>query len=110
MKAWELLDSPEKWSCGSFARDKYCLPIGIFTKAACSYCAVGAIRKAYKASNRPEIIRKLGIHLLANMKEKDPSFSFRENAGTQYYSNVIFTWNDTTGWYAVYTTMKELDI
>lgn len=47
MKAYELLDSPEKWTKGASARDGNGNPIKHFDVAARSWCVLGALAQCY---------------------------------------------------------------
>lgn len=94
MKAYELLDKPEKWTQNAFGK----LPNGIATGSkdpeACSWCLSGALIKCYDIyedsslyqRQRDKVISKLGIHILR--------------------------WNDTPGrtYEEVIALLKELDI
>jgi hypothetical protein len=82
MKAYELIDSPDKWTKGEYAS----LDWG-------KYCAVGAYWKAYG----PIGIGDAGV-ALGNKLKFLKLYETAEN------------WNDNSDWQTVYNTLKELDI
>lgn len=93
MKAHELIDKPEKWCQGTFARDKNGLPVSLWRSDAVAFCARGALLRAYWRDS----------HRLGAARTKLCS-----SIGS---STVLLTnWNDTGDWQTVYSTLKELDI
>lgn len=95
MKAYELIDSPEKWSQRVSYRDangKYCDRLD-----AVSFCAIGAIYSAY-------ISEPIGV--LNAVEDK-----IREHLRSHGWS-FISKWNDDPErtWKEVFDTFKELDI
>ncbi len=47
MKAWELLDSPAKWTQNFIARDNNGTPVESGSPLACRWCVMGAISRCY---------------------------------------------------------------
>lgn len=47
MKAWELLDSPEKWCKGANALTSDGMEVSACDPRACRWCLEGALRKCY---------------------------------------------------------------
>jgi hypothetical protein len=76
MKAWQLLDSPEKWTQGVFARDKHGWECDWRSEEAVRWCVKGALNCCYlkvgdSASEYCRILDKIYGHL----KENDPEFT-----------------------------------
>ena len=88
MKAWELLSSPEKWTQGTYARDKKAQPVNINSTEAESFCVTGAITRCYP-----------------NVYEQDQKIF---NLGAKVGGIVI--WNDHSTYEQVHSVLKELDI
>ncbi len=91
MKAYELLNSPEKWTQGAYARDKYNETISSESPAAVKWCVHGAITKCYgRAGAKGEECMMRLIHQKGSVSR----------------------WNDSrlTTWEEVRATLKELDI
>lgn len=90
MKAYELIDKPEKWTKGAFARDANGYRATTNFKEAVCYCIHGALGVAYDGIYTAEaerIRRRLGLTNLVG-------------------------WNDAPErtWQEVYNLLKELDI
>jgi hypothetical protein len=47
MKTYELLDTPEKWTKGAFARDSKGDPVDPVSPEAVCWCIEGALQKCY---------------------------------------------------------------
>lgn len=56
MKIYELLDSPEKWTKGYFARNKTGDPTESHDNDACCWCLIGAAMKCYNNIGSTTII------------------------------------------------------
>lgn len=88
MKAWQLLDSREKWCQRVNARTKQGQETDIHGKDAACWCIYGAIEKCYGEDQR-DVLQKLWTkHMFAA------------------------TWNDEGNrtWEEVHALLKELDI
>lgn len=95
MKAYEVLEQHD-WTQGWFARNIRERPVSVNDEAACSFCTVGAIDKAYEDYNTNHEMRfKLEEYLYA----KTGSFS-------------ISNWNDHPDRTKedIIKVLKELDI
>jgi hypothetical protein len=102
MKAWELLDSPEKWTQGTSARNVFGQPVPSTDPSAVCWCASGAIGCCYPTAYQPS--GTFPIHArLANYLAKQP---YRPESGT------ISLWNDDPRrtYEEVVAVLKELDI
>lgn len=65
MKAWQLIDKPEKWTTKAYARNEGGFSVNALDKDACSFCTLGAIYNAYKINGKWEgpigkLERKIG--------------------------------------------------
>lgn len=91
MKAYEVIDSPEKWCQGRYALDNMAASVSHNSPSACKWCLVGAIWKAYHkidiVSEKVGLVYKR-LHVIPNV------------------------WNDEyyRKWEEVYNILKELDI
>lgn len=97
MKAWELLDGPEKWTQGEGARDENGVPVYYNAKNAVCWCLMGALAKCY-GSLTPDWYAAVD-------KVND--------ALTQKHKNIlVIKWNDDPNrtWQEVHDLLKELDI
>lgn len=47
MKAWELLDSPSKWTQSVNAKNQAGDEVPVLSDQACSWCVLGAVRRCY---------------------------------------------------------------
>ena len=88
MKAYELIDSPDKW-CQHEAviRDK---------NNNCRYCALGCMGAAYLETDDETYVEMKEIlldHITSNT-----SFT------------LVSEWNDNSDWETVYSTLKQLNI
>jgi len=97
MKAWELLDSEEKWCKGAYARDGNYRSVCATSARAVQWCARGAIEKCY---DNP-ITESSRVMLLSG--ELEPG-----NQGPLRIT--IIDWNDSSDYQEVYNKLKELDI
>lgn len=88
MKIWELLDSPEKWTTKTCARDKNGKQVSSNDSSAVSWCLLGAVDKCYSEEHRG-VVRKI-----------------RNKLGI----NLIGEWNDEQTFENVLKLAKELDI
>ena len=90
MKAWELLDSPEKWTRGWYARTEYGDRTGANCVDATCWCMKGAITHCYPYGLWDVVIATL-------MQRLGPHFT---------------AWNDAPSrtWEEVHAVLKELDI
>lgn len=88
MKAYQVIDSPEKWTRKAHARCKHGKECDPCSKAAISWCAIGAIEKAYPYNKQHEIVQFLSGEI----------------------NQWITAWNDSSDWETVYNKLKELDI
>lgn len=99
MKAWELLDSPEKWTQGHGALDSAGLPLfNASSSDAVCWCMEGAIEKAY--SNSDWINPKL------KAAKKVSGIDVNK------IGMILIHWNDAPErtWEEVHALLKELDI
>ena len=96
MKAWELLDSPEKWCKGTFAKNSSGDHVEIYGEAACQWCVSGAIHKCYE--DQPFTISVM-------LKKLQDRAGVRVGAFPG-------PWNDAPErtWEEVHSLLKELDI
>jgi len=105
VKAYELLDSPEKWAKGWFAYDNAGVGCYSTDKQAVSWCASGAIRKCYgyadDSSMETDEEYEAGIKLRLAI-QKHPG---------RYTSNIA-EWNDAPErtYEEVYNLLKGLDL
>lgn len=93
MKAYEVIDSPEKWTQGYYATDANGKQTTSLSNDAICWCAIGALMKAY-----------------ADDKDGNYALAFRKLNGAIRYD--IINWNDAPGrtWEEVHGLLKELDI
>ena len=95
MKAYELLNSEDKWTQHSYAVDELGCDCQSSLKEAVKWCAIGALRKCYNYdpnfynSDYEEVYMKL-FHSIKNTN--------------------ITRWNDSNPYQTVYNKLKELDI
>lgn len=101
MKAYELIDKPEKWTKGTYERDIDGNPYysGSYKGPVC-YCLLGALRNAY-----PEAYKEDSIEwdvIKGNIYKKLELSN----------GETIADWNDAPErtWSEVYSLLKELDI
>lgn len=87
MKAYELIDRPEKWTKEANCRDAHGLDVPDDDETAVCWCVYGAIRRCY-GNDRWKYLDKV----------RD---AVRQNP---------LAWNDTSDWKTVYETLKRLDI
>lgn len=98
MKAYELIDSPEKWLQHFLWKDANGIEIWDGKNdTAVSFCAVGAICTAYRGTTAGQDAKMLN-KLQAYIPKK--------------YKRSIAKWNNAPErtWNEVYTALKELDI
>lgn len=90
MKAYELLDSREKWCQGYTALDKQGNVVWSASEDACAYCIVGAVLRCYPRDQQSTTFDKL-----SNVLQRGAS-----------------TWNDAPErtWEEVHALLKRLDI
>lgn len=88
LKAWQLINSPDKWTTGSYARDTAGKPVEILDDKAVKFCALGAIYRSYGPSVGVATANSLGYSFGGSVSE----------------------WNDRSEWQTVYDTLKRLDI
>lgn len=67
MKAWELISDPQRWTQGSFAKNKNGDSIFAIDPDACQWCAYGALRATYGFND--VIIH--GVNSLYRLKHKN---------------------------------------
>lgn len=94
MKAYELLEQKELCK-GTFARDANGKPVSVYSPIACSFCAAGAIRRAYlDTMEEPQKLSLVGSHVL------------------KLHDMTLAMWNDKpdTTKAQVVSLLKELDI
>lgn len=96
MKAHELIDKPEKWTQGAYAKNIHGGRVWLYDNCAISFCAHGAIQKAYAGSLR------LAIESFEKLKAVIPKQPIGYCA--------VEHWNDTSGYQTVYKTLRDLDI
>lgn len=87
MKAYQVIDSPEKWTTGTSARDCDGMRIGIEDERARSFCTIGAIFLAYTTDACAKVSILYDI-----------------------VGGAVSDWNDSSDWQTVYNKLKELDI
>ena len=97
MKAYELIQNPENWTKGGFARNKLNVFVNERSPEACSFCAAGAIYKIYGSGRE--------LNLMENYHEL--LFHVRV-AGYLGITN----WNDsyTQDHKKVYDTLRKFDL
>lgn len=98
MKAYELLDSPEKWTQQTLARDINGMATSPRGYDACSFCLVGAIERCYNVPSKDMLAI---IQLVEDeLKVQAPGFEF------------IGQWNDAPDrtHEEVVDLLKKLDI
>lgn len=91
MKAYEVIDAPDKWIQSAFARTKQGWGVSTRDKDAYCFCAVGAIYRAYYEDELcHEVVEKL------------------EKVLNRYVPH----WNDKPGrtWEEVYQVLKDNNI
>jgi hypothetical protein len=89
MKAHELIDSPEKWCCGSYSENATGYgSVTLIVDNHVKLCAAGAYAVAYDCSIR---VAEDKLNSLLDVRNVD-------------------IWNDTVGWNIVYETLKGKDI
>lgn len=90
MKAYDVIDSPEKWIQGSFARTKTGGRANVQDEKAYCFCVVGAIYRAYEEDKAIKQLSKL----------------------QPIMGNALMGWNDEPGrtWEEVYQLLKDNDI
>lgn len=89
MKAYELIDSKDKWCTGSY-----------FKSISNQRCAVGAISSAYKVA--------LYDVESATTEYEDLNEKLRQLDEIANHSMIY--WNDKHSWQEVYDTLKKLDL
>lgn len=98
MKAHEVINSPDKWTQGTYARTIEGIEVYTRDQNAVCFCAIGAITKAYATANneRFNAFKKLQAKLVEELGEDID----------------IPEWNDDPErtWEEVYNKLKELDI
>jgi hypothetical protein len=87
MKAWQLLDSKEKWTCHTNARASNGKSVPIFDENACQWCALGAIAFCY----REKVLE------MATIVEK-------------HLGRELTFFNDNSSYETVYAVLQNLDI
>jgi hypothetical protein len=90
MKAYELLDSPEKWIKGAFARDKEGNSVPCGDRKACCWDVLGAIKLCYDTE-----------------EERNRVFSTILN---HIEENSVAGWNDKSTYKEVHRVLKRLDV
>jgi hypothetical protein len=75
MKVHELLDTPDKWTQGVYAKDSYGSEVDFNSEAAVCWCLQGAITHRYTSYRDEEgvfedIQARLGVHLV-DWNDKD---------------------------------------
>ena len=96
MKAHELLDSPEKWTQRTAARDSENRSVHPDNPEACSFCLIGAICKCYNPDEAITVRSKVRDYLWDKHR----------------HCTSIPDWNDDDArcWGEVFTLLVELDI
>ena len=97
MKAWELLDSPEKWTQEAFARDELgypMVPSSISHREPRSFCVAGAILCCYGELAGWAKVDRLSMQLTV----------------LQGLSATVWNDLDTTTWKDVHALLRKLDI
>ena len=91
MKAYELLDKPEKWTQGAFGEDEAGNAVGSRCPTAVCWCMAGAINRCY-GTECDEFHDKVKAKLGGLIS--------------------VVTWNDAPSrtWQEVHAILKELDI
>lgn len=97
MKLHELLDKPEKWTKGSYARNANGTPVASRSLEASCWCVQGGWMKLADLKNlgAPVGRSKLLRHLQVNVPTSGGSISH---------------WNDASTYEEVFSTLKSLDI
>lgn len=92
-KAWELLDSPNKWTQGACARDASGAPVMVNDPNAVCWCPMGAMIKCYPAP--------LTGHVMVA-----PWRKLQEAVGN------VPQWNDTNGrtYEEVFAVLRRVDV
>lgn len=92
MKAWQLIDSPEKWTQKSFARTDGGSDVSVFSSYAVCFCAYGALTRCYPGESDYQ-------NAVAKLRKAVPH-------------GYVAGWNDAKGrtWQEVHAVLKELDI
>ncbi len=98
MKAYELLDSPEKWTKGSLARDVNNIVAHELGSEAVCWCTAGAIYRCYPDIEK----RRQAFNRLETYLELTQS----------YAKSTVPSWNDAldTPYEEVVSTLKKLNI
>lgn len=119
MKVWEFLNTPEKWTKGSYARIKNGDMCNIDNSQAVCFCVSGAIAKCYGDSVRIEngvyyteavkTVRKLEDFLMK--KYKVPS-GYRNYPDYPDYIFSVAIWNDKVDltYEEMIGALKECDV
>ena len=99
MKAWELLDSLEKWCKGALSKDAWGFPVSI-EEGVC-WCTAGAILKCHPEDNAP--LRNKTLFMLESVLKDRKMITMGQSTGA---------WNDAPKrtWREVYDLLRELDI
>ena len=97
MKAYELIDKPEKWCQEHYAVDED--GDGTLLSHGVAFCALGAIYKAYDLEE--------GVDSIVSLPEGSKLILYLTNL---LGHGSIAVWNDGSDWETVYGTLKELDI
>lgn len=92
MKAYELLNSPDKWIQGDLSMNHTGDITTPSLSSTCKWCAYGAILKCYTEDELTQVLAKLREYIMAN------------NLGS------IPGWNDTNTYETVVGKLRELDI
>jgi hypothetical protein len=103
MKAHELIDRPEKWTQLAEARDQEGVPVRAFDRNPVSWCAIGAINKAYRGCS--PFICKVPWYVQSVWKWRRVCDRLREAIGQD-----VSDWNDHSDWQTVHAKLVELDI
>jgi hypothetical protein len=93
MKAYELIDSPDKWCKEGYAKDKDGFCVDPRDDSAVQFCAVGACARASNLS-------------ICEIEDKIREKKWLQFSG--YWSSV--EWNDCSDWQTVYDALRALDI
>lgn len=62
--ARRLIEDPEHWARGAFARNQFGVSTGITSPTACSWCSIGALHKVSDNAEEAKVHLKLAISQL----------------------------------------------
>jgi hypothetical protein len=84
--ARKLIEKPENWTKGVFARNKAGVPVWTSAPDACSFCAIGAIAKVNGASELWER-ESLGVSYLNKVCQKKRGMELAQYNNSRYVSH-----------------------